>query len=266
VSWATADAIEGYIAILSGSFRFIGGNGKRTGAAMMGSKWRRKLPVAVSVPLSITNHETERPLTGNLLGFNEPDNLDSWPTAAPFPGHKGPTRPRVPRATLPNSSSSRQLPAYLIRPLLFVVPFLGLHLLTMYPPYNNSQPHYPENGYQQPPQPPPQQPPASNSHPARDRDPPHPSAHRLIGTPLDFSTGQFAGKHVRAELIELQKADLGRKYVPIIPPLSLSLSLSPTSSNIHSSLSFLKVRSQGSQTPRSTPGRSTQIFLLVSRH
>jgi hypothetical protein len=191
---------------------------------MMGSKWRRKLPVAVSVPLSITNHETERPLTGNLLGFNEPDNLDSWPTAAPFPGHKGPTRPRVPRATLPNSSSSRQLPAYLIRPLLFVVPFLGLHLLTMYPPYNNSQPHYPENGYQQPPQPPPQQPPASNSHPARDRDPPHPSAHRLIGTPLDFSTGQFAGKHVRAELIELQKADLGRKYVPIIPPLSLSLS------------------------------------------
>src|SRR6267142_1217546 len=43
------------------------------------------------------------------------------------------------------------------------------------------------------------------------------------------------------------------------------LSLSPTSSNIHSCVSFLKVRSQGSQTSRSTPGRATQIFPLVSR-
>lgn len=38
-----------------------------------------------------------------------------------------------------------------------------------------------------------------------------------IGAPLHFTTGQFIGKHVRAELIELQKADLGRKYVPHHP-------------------------------------------------
>lgn len=106
----------------------------------------------------------------------------------------------------------------------FVVPFLGLHLLAMYPPYNNPQPHYTENGYPQPPQPQQQQPPPPTS---RDRDPPHPSAHRLIGTPLDFSTGQFAGKHVRAELIELQKADLGRKYVPHSLSRSLERSFIP---------------------------------------
>ncbi|KAH9987191.1 velvet factor-domain-containing protein [Russula vinacea] len=46
---------------------------------------------------------------------------------------------------------------------------------------------------------------------------------RPIGAPLHFTTGQFTGKHVRAELIELQKADLGRKYArkdrrPLDPP------------------------------------------------
>ena len=35
------------------------------------------------------SHETERPLTGNLVGFNEADDLDLRLTAAPFPGHKG---------------------------------------------------------------------------------------------------------------------------------------------------------------------------------
>ncbi|KAJ8700880.1 hypothetical protein PTI98_003860 [Pleurotus ostreatus] len=36
----------------------------------------------------------------------------------------------------------------------------------------------------------------------------------LIGEPIHFSTGQFAGQVVRAELKEIQKADLGRKWVP----------------------------------------------------
>jgi hypothetical protein len=53
----------------------------------------------------------------------------------------------------------------------------------------------------------------STSQQGRERDPPSQSPHRAIGAPLNFTTGQFTGKHVRAELIELQKADLGRKYV-----------------------------------------------------
>lgn len=32
-----------------------------------------------------------------------------------------------------------------------------------------------------------------------------------IGQPIHFSTGQFAGQTVRTQLIEVQKADLGRK-------------------------------------------------------
>lgn len=32
-----------------------------------------------------------------------------------------------------------------------------------------------------------------------------------IGRPVTFSEGPFAGMTIRAELIELQKADLGRK-------------------------------------------------------
>ncbi|KAI0059938.1 hypothetical protein BV25DRAFT_1772821, partial [Artomyces pyxidatus] len=51
-----------------------------------------------------------------------------------------------------------------------------------------------------------------------------------IGTPINFATGQFAGKKVRAELIELQKADLGRKYArkdrrPLDPPPVVQLRL-----------------------------------------
>ncbi|KAF7979233.1 hypothetical protein HWV62_43198 [Athelia sp. TMB] len=53
-----------------------------------------------------------------------------------------------------------------------------------------------------------------------------------IGEPIHFSTGQFAGRTVRAELIEVQQAQLGRKEVenigfvchvdlfPATPPLS----------------------------------------------
>lgn len=32
-----------------------------------------------------------------------------------------------------------------------------------------------------------------------------------IGHPIHFITGQFAGQTVRTELVEVQKADLGRK-------------------------------------------------------
>ena len=35
----------------------------------------------------------------------------------------------------------------------------------------------------------------------------------LIGQPIRFVSGQFAGQTVRAQLDEIQKADLGRKYV-----------------------------------------------------
>jgi hypothetical protein len=74
-----------------------------------------------------------------------------------------------------------------------------------------SHPSYPQPDSTYPPQqqPPPQ--PTSSSQGVRDRDQSHSMPTRDIGDPLNFSTGQFAGKHVRAELIELQKADLGRK-------------------------------------------------------
>lgn len=45
----------------------------------------------------------------------------------------------------------------------------------------------------------------------------------MIGHPIHFLTGQFAGQTIRAELDEIQKADLGRKYArvdrrPLDPP------------------------------------------------
>jgi len=51
-----------------------------------------------------------------------------------------------------------------------------------------------------------------------------------IGHPIHFSTGQFAGQTVRTELIEVQKADLGRKYArvdrrPLDPPPAVLLKL-----------------------------------------
>ncbi|KAH9981590.1 velvet factor-domain-containing protein [Russula compacta] len=101
-------------------------------------------------------------------------------------------------------------------------------------PQQPSQQQQPQQPQQQPQQPQPQPQPApapapssSSSQQVRERDqsrdPSHPAPHRAIGAPLNFSTGQFAGKHVRAELIELQKADLGRKYArkdrrPLDPP------------------------------------------------
>ncbi|KAF9463249.1 velvet factor-domain-containing protein [Collybia nuda] len=52
----------------------------------------------------------------------------------------------------------------------------------------------------------------------------------LIGRPILFATGQFAGQAIRAELREIQQADLGRKYArvdrrPLDPPPVVQLRL-----------------------------------------
>lgn len=50
----------------------------------------------------------------------------------------------------------------------------------------------------------------------------------LINKPIHFTSGQFAGQTVRAELHEIQKANLGRKYVhPCFVFDSSILTLSP---------------------------------------
>jgi hypothetical protein len=36
-----------------------------------------------------------------------------------------------------------------------------------------------------------------------------------IGQPIHFQAGDFAGRTIRAELREVQKADVGRKYGPL---------------------------------------------------
>lgn len=51
-----------------------------------------------------------------------------------------------------------------------------------------------------------------------------------INGPIHFSSGQFRGRCVRAELVEIQKADLGRKYArvdrrPLDPPPVVQLRL-----------------------------------------
>ncbi|KAI0786921.1 velvet factor-domain-containing protein [Abortiporus biennis] len=56
------------------------------------------------------------------------------------------------------------------------------------------------------------------------------SAHETIGRPVTFLSGQFEGKTVRTEIVELQKADLGRKYArkdrrPLDPPPVVQLKL-----------------------------------------
>ncbi|KAI0049526.1 hypothetical protein FA95DRAFT_1556829 [Auriscalpium vulgare] len=96
-------------------------------------------------------------------------------------------------------------------------------------PYGSQQHQpYPPQDYPQPAQPTP-------THPPREHDPreshttPRPNPHP-IGTPITFATGQFSGKKVRAELVELQKADLGRKYArkdrrPLDPPPVVQLRL-----------------------------------------
>ena len=45
----------------------------------------------------------------------------------------------------------------------------------------------------------------------------HPGHERpAIGRPIHFTTGQFTGYTIRMELDEVQKADLGRKWEPLI--------------------------------------------------
>ncbi|KAG1819144.1 velvet factor-domain-containing protein [Suillus subaureus] len=51
-----------------------------------------------------------------------------------------------------------------------------------------------------------------------------------INSPINFSSGQFRGRCVRAKLVEIQKADLGRKYArvdrrPLDPPPVVQLRL-----------------------------------------
>ncbi|THH12767.1 hypothetical protein EW146_g7387 [Bondarzewia mesenterica] len=98
----------------------------------------------------------------------------------------------------------------------------------MYGHSYQSQPQqgYPSQDYQQ------QQQPSSTSTLSRVRDE-RPSHHhsntRSIGDPLNFTSGQFSGQLIRAELIELQKADLGRKSVFIPCPRSPAQTFSPDS-------------------------------------
>ncbi|KAF5365321.1 hypothetical protein D9758_005438 [Tetrapyrgos nigripes] len=51
-----------------------------------------------------------------------------------------------------------------------------------------------------------------------------------VGRPIFFTAGQFKGRTIRAELVEIQKADLGRKYArvdrrPLDPPPVIALHL-----------------------------------------
>ncbi|TFY77381.1 hypothetical protein EWM64_g6634, partial [Hericium alpestre] len=95
--------------------------------------------------------------------------------------------------------------------------------------YTHPYPGQPPQGYSASEYPQQAQPPGVHaSRPRDERDSQQPK--RKIGEPLVFSTGQFQGKTVRAELIELQKADLGRKYArkdrrPLDPPPVVQLRL-----------------------------------------
>lgn len=78
-------------------------------------------------------------------------------------------------------------------------------------PYPSQPPAQYQNAeYSHHPQPPVQ------PHPSRERDERDSHQHsssRTIGDPLSFADGQFSGQLIRAQLTELQKADLGRKCV-----------------------------------------------------
>ncbi|KAG6380126.1 velvet factor-domain-containing protein [Boletus reticuloceps] len=61
-------------------------------------------------------------------------------------------------------------------------------------------------------------------------DPPRRTSNSWINLPIHFVTGSFAGQSLRAELTEIQKADLGRKYArvdrrPLDPPPVVLLKL-----------------------------------------
>ena len=57
----------------------------------------------------------------------------------------------------------------------------------------------------------------------QDQPPSRSHAANIIGNPISFVSGQFAGNTVRAELHEIQKADLGRKWVSMDCSRSLVL-------------------------------------------
>ena len=62
-----------------------------------------------------------------------------------------------------------------------------------------------------------QLPPTDSELPTVVQDSHQPHGTDLIGRPILFASGQFAGQAVRAELRELQQANLGRKYVLCSP-------------------------------------------------
>ncbi|ESK92276.1 hypothetical protein Moror_4674 [Moniliophthora roreri MCA 2997] len=78
----------------------------------------------------------------------------------------------------------------------------------------------------------------------------------LIGQPIPFVVGQFAGNTIRAELFEIQKANLGRKYArvdrrPLDPPPVVSLKL------------FEVTNEADSVTERELPNDEIQVLGLV---
>jgi hypothetical protein len=73
-----------------------------------------------------------------------------------------------------------------------------------------------------------------------------------IGQPIRFAAGQFAGRTVRAELCEVQKADLGRKWVPY--------KSRPQFNHAEQGIKSKKICEGGSPTPRSPPRGAASIF------
>ncbi|KAJ3820707.1 velvet factor-domain-containing protein [Lentinula raphanica] len=68
----------------------------------------------------------------------------------------------------------------------------------------------------------------SNTAPRQMSDVVYPTGTGLCSLPIRFERGQFAGKIIRSELCEIQKADLGRKYArvdrrPLDPPPVVTL-------------------------------------------
>lgn len=128
---------------------------------------------------------------------NEAGDLDL--RVSLFPGHKGTILPRFPWAAsqfIPLAPTSG-----LFNPTTGIVPPSAVFAMYHpFPPQNDDAPYSHQDPFQ-----------PSTSQ--QGKDPSSQSPLRPIGAPLHFTTGQFTGKHVRAELIELQKADLGRKYV-----------------------------------------------------
>lgn len=74
---------------------------------------------------------------------------------------------------------------------------------------------------------------------------------RAIGAPLTFATGPFAGRTVRAEIVEVQKADLGRKCAD--PPTTTTTAPAPASAPASASASVSAPTSAGAAHPAASP-------------